>query len=221
MKKMLSILLALSLLLSLNIAANAGSQPEENVRFYISDEAYESISENEEIHRAFARQNAALREYAAISQQLTDDQWGGAYFDDEDTLHVLVTEDIPAPANLTADICFDTALYSYRQLVDFQNIIINQRKEIGFDASGIDQEENKVVIYCADTLDLDLLYDLIPQNSVKIVAEDPALSNCSTNTVVPGTQITNLTNYTYASIACGVVWDKSTTNKKYGFLTGR
>ena len=34
MKKILSFLLALSLLFSLNIVANASSQPEENVRFY-------------------------------------------------------------------------------------------------------------------------------------------------------------------------------------------
>lgn len=219
MKKILSFLLALSLLFSLNIVANASSQPEENVRFYLSDEAYQGISENEEINQAFARQNAALIEYATISQQLTADQLGGAYFDDEGTLHVLVTENIPIPATLTTNICYDEATYSYSQLVDFQNIIITQREEIGFDASGIDQEDNKVVIYCADTLDLDLLYDLIPENSVKIVAEDPDLSDCSTHTVVPGKQITNTTNGTYGSIACSVVWDNSTSNKKYGFMT--
>lgn len=219
MKKILSILLALSLLFSLGIVANASSQPEENIHFYLSDEAYQSISENEEVNQAFSRQNAALSEYAAISQELTDDQLGGAYFDDEGKLHVLITEDIPMPASLTADICYDLATYSYSELEGFQNTIINQRVEIGFDASGIDQEDNKVVIYCADTIDFDLLYELIPQDSVKIVAEDPDLSDCATHTVVPGQRITNTTNNTYGSIACSVVWDNTTSNKKYGFMT--
>lgn len=219
MKKILSFLLALSLLFSSNIMVNAGSQPEENVHFYLSDEAYQSISENEEINQAFASQNDALSEYATISQQLTDEQLGGAYFDDEGTLHVLLTENIPISTTLTTNICYDVATYSYSQLVDFQNIIITQREEIGFDASGIDQEDNMVVIYCADTLDLDLLYDLIPENSVKIVDEDPNLSDCSTHTVVPGKKITNTTNSTYGSIACSVVWNNSTSNKKYGFMT--
>ena len=41
----------------------------------------------------------------------------------------------------------------------------------------------------------------------------------ATKTVQPGTKINNTSNSTYGSITCSVVWDESTSDKKYGFMT--
>ncbi len=219
MKKVVSILLVLILFFSFVDVVNASNPPEENVSFYVSDEVYQSISEKKEENQTFAEQSIALNEYFSITQQLDDEQLGGAFFDDDNKLHVLLTEDVPIAMSLTTNICYDMVPYSYKQLQTFQNIIINRRGEIGFDSCGIDQEDNVVIIYCADTLNTELLYELIPQNSVKIILENQDLHNCATQVVYPGTKLTNMMNNSYGTVACGVVWDNSSTDKKYGFLT--
>lgn len=206
--------MVLCLLLSLSILTYANCQSKEDVHFYLCDEAYQRISEDEEINHEFSHQKIALNEYSTIFQQLTIDQFGGAYFDNDGMLHVLLTADTAVPATLTTYICYDVAMYSYDQLVAFQTALIDKREEIGFDVSGIDQEENMVIIYSAQPLNLALLYTLIPQNAVKIVTEEPILSNCSTHTVIPGQKIRNTTNNTFGSITCGVVWGNT-----YGFMT--
>ena len=137
MKKVVSILLVLILFFSFVDVVNASNPPEENVSFYVSDEVYQSISEKKEENQTFAEQSIALNEYFSITQQLDDEQLGGAFFDDDNKLHVLLTEDVPIAMSLTTNICYDMVPYSYKQLQTFQNIIINRRGEIGFDSCGI------------------------------------------------------------------------------------
>lgn len=165
------------------------------------------------------QQDVLLQEYFEITAEISEEQFSGAYFDGDGKLHIVVTEEMSAMSK-SGDIIYEVAKYSYEQLRTFQDKINAHAKEIGFTASGIDQEDNKVVIYRVLKIDTDLLYDIIPKDSVKIVAEDHSISKDSaTHTVQPGTIISNTSNSTYGSITCGVMWDNSTTNKKYGFMT--
>ncbi|MCH5269307.1 MAG: hypothetical protein J1E83_01025 [Lachnospiraceae bacterium] len=216
--RILSVLSVLILFFLISTTVAADTKPTENVVFFLPDEVYNDLTENEEVNLELSRQSAALVEYYEITSQLKEDQLGGAFFDDSGILHVLVTNDI-AIISESDNICYELAVYSYAQLEDFQKKIIDQRENIGFDACGIDQEDNKVVIYSANSLDMDLLYEIIPNDSVKIIKDDQVMINCATETVVPGSKINDTTSGHYGSVSCGVVWDNSTSSKKYGFMT--
>ena len=219
MKKIVSIMLAFAMTISLCITASAIELPEDNVSFYLSDEVYQSVYENKDVKSALSEQGEILDDFFTLMQHFDDSKFGGSYFDDNGKLHILVTDNIAMPVAQNPNIYYDVATYSYSQLEAFQETIANRRHDIGFDASGIDQSTNQVVIYCPDPLNTDLLYNLIPQDSVKILKLDPTASDCATNTVVPGSKIRNDTANKASSVSCAVIWDRSTSNPKLGFMT--
>ena len=116
----------------------------------------------------------------------------GAYFDEAGELHVLVTEEIPVCLS-NEFVHYETAEYSYAYLEELQIMLDNYSDRIGFTASGIDQEDNKVVIYSENDLDLGFLYTLVPQNALKIVEENLVIKDCQASkarfTVEPGREI--------------------------------
>lgn len=218
-KNFLYFLMSLVIILFSVQLVNATEIPDENVIFYMSDEVYNDITSNEELNAALMQQDELLQDYVEITKELSEEQLAGAYFDDNGELHIMVTEDVPVQLE-NNNICYEIAQYSQAQLKKFQEIINNSSDEIGFTASGIDQEDNKVVIYSVNDLDVDLLNELIPEDSIKIVMEDHTeFTNDEAVTVEPGTKISNTSTGTYGSVACGVVWDYSTKNPQYGFLT--
>ncbi len=209
-KKFLSFLLSLVVILCSVQLVNAAEAPTENVTLYISDEVYNDITSNEDVTVALTQQDELLQDYFEITKILSDEQLAGAYFDEKGNLHIMVTEDVPIPLDNNNNICYELTQYSYVQLEEFQEIINNYSDEIGFTASGIDQEDNKVVIYSVSDLDIGLLNEIIPEDSVKIVMEDHTITTDNgTATVQPGTKISNTSNNTYGSITCGVMWDSS------------
>ncbi len=218
MKKIISIMLAFFMAISLCITTSAIELPED-ISFYLDNEVYQDVYGNEEINNMLSKQGRILDDFFTLMQNFDDSKFGGSYFDEYGQLHILVTEDYIMPASLNQDIYYDIATYSYSQLITFQEIISSHRHDIGFDACGIDDSTNQIVIYCPDPLNTDLLYSLIPQDSVRISKIDPTASDCSTHTVVPGTKIRNDTKAKASSVSCAVVWDQSTSNPKYGFMT--
>lgn len=174
-KQILSFLLTLSIALSPVLILHAAEAPTANVSLSLSDEGHAGMAGEDEADVASARQAEVLQEYFEIVETLSDEQLAGSYFDEDGKLHILVTEGVPVRSD-NDGICFELAKYSYGQLQRFQEMINEYSEEIGFTASGIDQEDNQVVIYSIDDLDLDLLHEIIPEDSVKIVREDHTIA---------------------------------------------
>ena len=190
--------------------------------FYLSDEVYNDIVNAERMGAAMKQQNELLQVYIEIKETLTDEQLAGAYFDEAGELHVLVTEEMPMRLS-NEFVHYETAEYSYAYLEELQIMLDNYSDRIGFTASGIDQEDNKVVIYSENDLDLGFLYTLVPQNALKIVEENLVIKDCQASkarfTVEPGREIYIAATETTGTVGCGVVWNNSTSDKKYGVLT--
>lgn len=123
------------------------------------------------------RRNKLLVYYYEALEKYSKSEFGGSYYDDEGNLHILVTDESLIPNEAAEGVIYEAVTYSYAKLQEYQDIIADNRHAIGFDACGIDQSDNKVVIYCADQLNTDLLYSLIPEDSVKIVAENSDASD--------------------------------------------
>lgn len=123
------------------------------------------------------RRSKLLKYYYEALEKYSKSEFGGSYYDDEGNLHILVTDESLIPAETAEGLIYEAVTYSYAKLQEYQDIISDNRRAIGFDACGIDESANKVVIYCGDPLDTDLLYSLIPEDSVKIVAENSDASD--------------------------------------------
>ncbi len=121
--------------------------------------------------------NELLKYYYEALEEYSEIEFGGSYYDDEGNLHILVTDESLIPAETAEGLIYEAVTYSYAKLREYQNIIAENRTAIGFTACGIDQSANKVVIYCGDPLDTDLLYSLVPEDAVKIVDENSDASD--------------------------------------------
>lgn len=224
LRKVLSIILGISLLFGFSISTHALS-PEPNslpnYEFYLGDEIYNSLNELADNDRSFAKQRKLLGFYNGFSDKIDEKQLGGAYFDENENLVIVLKENeyLKATRIYQEDVSYKLAKYSYEELQELQIIVNGLKEDIGFQGSGIDQEENKVNIYTDGKLNLELLYKTIPEDSIKLIIGDYNGTNCATYTVTPGTKITRELDGSYGTVSCGVVWDLSTSNPKYGFMT--
>lgn len=123
------------------------------------------------------RRNKLLKYYYEALEKYSKSEFGGSYYDDNGDLHILVTDESLIPAETAEGVIYEAVTYSYAKLQEYQRIISDNRRAIGFDSCGIDESANKVVIYCGDTLDADLLYSLVPEDAVEISTENSDASD--------------------------------------------
>jgi|GEM_PF-3592551 len=224
MKKILSLILIVVLTMTMG-SVFASTLPDRNsdVSFLLADEIVTSLDNITQNDPRIAKQDTLLQFYSDFITQIDKQYLGGSYFDENGDLNIILKEEMYYSSKklLQEGVSYKIGKYSYTELEEFQDIANENRIDIGLVGTGIDQEENKIMIYTNsnDNLNTDLLFALIPSDAIKISIGENEGIDTATHTVSPGSKISNTTNNTYGSISCGVVWDNSTSNKKYGFMT--
>lgn len=225
MKKILSLMLAFVMIISIGTSTSvfASTLPEKNsVSFFLSDEIINSLDDEIESNETMRKQDSLLQFYNNLTSKGYDKSLGGAYFDDNGDLNIVIKEGIHDFVKTSQEgIKYVMGKYSYAELEKFQDTVNHISDDINLDGTGIDQEDNKIIIYTDDEIKLnkELLLSLIPDDSVKIVIEDNKTVNDAIETVKPGTKISNTSASTAGSVGCGVIWDNSTSSSKKGFVT--
>ena len=116
MKKLICVLMTMIIMVSSVITSKASNISPNEVRFFLTDEIYQNIKQNDSINQAFSKQNSLLVEYSSILESLPNERSGGAFFDDDGFLHILITEEISDLISSRDDLYFDLVKYSYNQL---------------------------------------------------------------------------------------------------------
>ncbi|MCL2050655.1 MAG: hypothetical protein FWG91_02830 [Lachnospiraceae bacterium] len=198
-KKKFCLVLGMILLLGFSNNCNA-LKPEPNslpdYEFYVDNEIHKSINEFAEDDLSFAKQRELLIFYNEIIDEINEEYFGGAYFDENENLVILIKEGalINSERINKEYVSFKIVKYSYEELSIYQKTINGLKEQIGFQATGINQQENKVNIYTDGKLNKEILYKTVPEDALNIIIGDYYGADSAAYTVVPGTLITNTFN---------------------------
>lgn len=218
MKKLLLVLTMILCLIVTTGNAPIKGQNNGKISIFVSSEIDEDITKRISEEEAFEKQGYLLECFSEIKNELSEDIYGGSYFDDDGDLHIQICE-VDNELPCYPGIVYEKVKYSFKQLTEFQDIVIEKHEQIGFDSSGIRQNLNKIILYSQIDVNKELVERIIPEDAYMVVHDNVENVNCTSVNVIPGKKITNTSNNTYGSISCGVVWDNSTSNKKWGFMT--
>ena len=120
------------------------------------------------------RNDLAIREFNNSFQNSidADKYYGGSYW--EKYRHVLVicvTDPSVIPAKNNPNVFYKTVKYSYKQLMDFQEILVNNYKKYHPDVDlglAISVKTNKVVLFNTNRIDTAILNELVPSDSYEL-----------------------------------------------------
>lgn len=141
-----------------------------------------------------------------------------------DQIVVQIDAEINKAEKLEEWVCIENCKYSYNELLEYKSYIKPYFSESGIFGAGIDDGLNKVNIYAIEGTDLSILSDLIPEDAVniKLFGEDgekAELEDLASYTAYCGSGLVNDSKGSTATLSCSVVWDRSTSEPKYGYLT--
>jgi len=211
--------MVMMLVLSISSGAFATTLPE--ATFYLDENIADNFEQKLEQDENLRKYGELAKVYNDFREEQSMENFGGAYYDDNGDLHILLTENAYSTTEKTLhdNVILETANYSYVELQNYQADVLERKEDIGFQSTGIRQSQNKVIVYTddVDKLDYDLLYLLIPQDAVNVEYSIDETVNNTTFTVSPGDKIgLNSSMSSYGTISCGVVWGSDDT---YGIMT--
>lgn len=234
-KKLFSLFLLLTFVIG-NLNITAYGKVNNDYGIFYAEEVKEGFEKSiAEIDAdMLAMMQSSMMIYNNAVEQIGFDDLGGAYYDDEGMLHILFKQDIALQrknnslltlnqlaneTDIEDAVCIEYCKYSYNELMEFKAIIREYFSEDGIFAAGIDDEFNKVNVYAKKDTDLSILDNLVPYDVINIVEGEFGFQNTASYTARPGSGLYNSSKNSDATLACGVVWDQSTSNPQYGYLT--
>lgn len=237
MKKILSVVLTLTFIIfSINTIVYAYDSDKKEIGIFYAEEVKEAFEEsiNAIDYEQLENMKSSMLIYNEAIEKIGYDYLGGAYYDDTGKLHILVSDssDLYRDSNpintinsliieteVQEQVCIEYSKYSYNELMNFKSKIGEFFSENGIKAAGISDQLNKVIIYACEGTSLSMLQEIIPEDAFEVVQEEINLQDTASYTLPCGSSLYNSFKNSYASLGCGVVWDKSSSNPQYGYLT--